>query len=62
MRGAKTAGLRPAHDYWASRLDAVQIFGPDWLFGAFNRREPRWLESTLHHHRAAADGLRNASA
>lgn len=55
---ASAAGLHPTHEYAASRLDAAQVFGTDWLFGVFHRCEPEWLERSLWYPRTLdADGL-----
>jgi hypothetical protein len=49
---ATVAGLRPEHKYWSSLLDATSVFGDGWLFGAFDRREPDWLESSPSYYRS----------
>ena len=43
------AGLERAHSYNrpTPMLDAATAFGRDWLFGAYDEREPRWLAASV---------------
>lgn len=46
---ARSAGAEVIHNYRTAHvtLDLAQQFGPHWLFGNFDRREPEWCRAAL---------------
>ncbi|HET6779165.1 MAG TPA: hypothetical protein VFH26_09775 [Gemmatimonadales bacterium] len=46
---ARSAGAEVIHNYRTVDvlLDLAERFGPHWLFGNFDRREPEWIRSAL---------------
>jgi hypothetical protein len=49
---AAEAGAEVVHTFKTSggTLDLAASFGPDWLFGRFDAREPEWLKATYDSH------------
>jgi hypothetical protein len=46
---ARSAGAEVVHYYRTAgvTLDLAERFGPYWVFGAFDRREPEWCVAAL---------------
>ncbi|HYF40760.1 MAG TPA: hypothetical protein VD930_13780, partial [Gemmatimonadales bacterium] len=46
---ARSAGAEVVHHYSTVgvTLDLAEQFGPDWLFGRFDAREPEWCRAAL---------------
>ena len=46
---ARSAGAKVVHHYSTVgvSLDLAERFGPHWLFGSFDRREPEWCRAAL---------------
>lgn len=46
---ARSAGAQVVHNYSTVgvTLDLAERFGPQWLFGTFDRREPDWCRAAL---------------
>jgi hypothetical protein len=46
---ARSAGAEVVHHYSTVEitLDLAEQFGPHWLFGTFDRREPEWCRAAL---------------
>jgi hypothetical protein len=53
---ARSAGAEIAHCYRSAgfTLNLKERFGPEWVFGTFDRREPDWCAAALEFAEAAA--------